>query len=187
MGLLSQTQHFLPCIRGAPHSWNTYQRTGWPPLETGPWLQLSGLLDRPPGLCWWSNILSTHGMVAVDNPSVSQHYSYLNTIVSSVLWGMWVVSSMFRGYRPLWSWLTSSHESKRHFGGSAWVWKHLFPKSNLFYRFSCHVSLLSFLQWWKGGAFLWVCTPFVCSLTFPHAMAEESLMHCLPVSSSLDP
>ena len=65
-GLLSQNQFFLPCNRKASGSWSAYQRTGWPPLETRPWLRLSGLPARPPGVCWRSNILPTHGMVGVD-------------------------------------------------------------------------------------------------------------------------
>ena len=126
MDLLSQTQHFLPCNREAPHSWSTYQRTGWPPLGTRLQLQLSGHPARLPGVCWWS---TQWGLIA---SSISQHYSHLYTIMSSVFEGRWVVSSTLRGYWPLWCWSSSSSESKRHFGGSVGVWKHLFPRNNLF-------------------------------------------------------
>ena len=50
----------------APYSWIAYQRTAWSPLETGPWLWSFSLLARPPGVCWWSNILPTHGAVGID-------------------------------------------------------------------------------------------------------------------------
>ena len=66
MGLLNQTQCFLPCDREAPSFWSTYQRTGGPPLETRLWLQLSGILARLPGVCWWANMLPTHQTVGVD-------------------------------------------------------------------------------------------------------------------------
>ena len=177
MGLLSQTEHFLPCDREASHSWSTYQRTEWPPLETRPQLQLCGLPARLPGVCQWSNILPTHGKMGVD------HLLCLPTLLlpvyNNVFQGRWVVSLMLKGYWPLRWWLASSPEPKRHFGGSIGVWKQLFPRSNLFYWVSYHVTFLPILQWWKGGGtFLQVCAPFVCSLTFPHTMAKASLMHC---------
>ena len=179
MGLLSQIQCLFPCNRKAPHSWSTYQRKEWLPLETRPWLWLCCLLTRLPGVCQWSSILPTHGVVGLITSSISQHHSHLYTIMSSVFGGRWAVLSMVRGYWPLWWQLASYPEPKRHFGGSIRVGKHLFPRSNLFYWVSYHITILPILQWWKGrGAFLWASPPFVCSLMFPHAMAEASLMHC---------
>ena len=125
-----------------------------------------------------------HGMVGFIVSSISQHYSHLNTIVSSVFGDRQVISSMLRGHQTLCWWLTSSPKSKRCLGGSVGVGNHLFPRSNLFYWVSYHITLFLVLQWWKGGGtFLQVYAPFVCSLTFPHAMAKASLMHCSPVLS----
>ena len=185
--LLSQTQHFLSCNRGPPHSHSIYQITGWPSQEIGPWLQLSSLLARTPGVCQWSNILPGIGQWGLIASSIPQHYSHLNTIASSILGGReqshwypedtdlsdgdWLVLPNLKGIL-----------------GKCPVQKHLFLRSNLFYRFSHHITLLPFWKWWKeGGAFLWGCAPLVCSLTFPHIMAEASLMHCLLVPSSLAP
>ena len=45
------------------------------PWRHGPQLQLSGLLARPAGVYWWSNILPTHGTVEVNflllSPSIT--------------------------------------------------------------------------------------------------------------------
>ena len=78
VGLLSQTQHFLPCNREASHSWSTYQRTEWPPLEKRPWFWLSSLLARLHRVCQWSSILPMHGMVGVD------HLLHLSALLSPV-------------------------------------------------------------------------------------------------------
>ena len=178
MGLQSQIQCSLPCNREVPHSWNAYQRTGWPPLETRPWLWLSCLLVRLPGVCQWLNPLPTQGTEGVIATSIFQHYSDLYTM-SSIFGGRWAVSSMLRGYWPLWWWLTSSPELKRYLGGSIRVWQHLLPRNDLFYWVSYHVTIFPILQWWKGGGiFLQVCSPFVHCLTFFHVLAEVSLMHC---------
>ena len=91
------------------------------------------------------------GLWGLITSSISQHYSYLNTIAPSVLRGRWVVSLMLRGYQPLWWWLTSSPKPKRHFRESIRVQKQLFPRSNLFYRVSYLITLLPILWWWKGG------------------------------------
>ena len=147
-------------------------------------IQRPGLLDYvndqtfSPCMGWWGLIAS----------SIFQLYSHLNTIASSVFRGWWVVSLMLRGYWPLWWWLTSYPKSKRHLGGSVWVLKHLSPRSNFFYMVLYHVTILPILWWWKGGGtFLQVCTPFVCGLMCPHALAEASLMHYSPIPRSLDP
>ena len=127
----------------------------------------------------WSMSLIKHPSYAWGTSSISQHYSYLYTIMSSVFGGRWAISLMLRGYWPLWWWSASSPEPKRYFGGSVGVQKHLFPRNYLFYWVSYHITILPILWWWKGGgALLWVGAPFVCSLTFPHAMAEAYLMHC---------
>ena len=124
-----------------------------------------------PCMGWWGLITS----------SVFQHYSHLNTIVPSVL-EVGEQSHHCSEYTNLsdgdWLDLPISPKSKGHLGGSIWVWMHLFHRSDLFYRVLYHITFPPILQWWKGeGAFLWVCIPFVCGLTFPHAMAEMSLMH----------
>ena len=123
MGLINQTQCLLHHNREAPHSWSTYWRTGWLPLETGPQLWLSGLPAKPPLVFWWSSIIPTHGTVGVG------HLLHLPALLSPkynsafYLGATWSVSLMLRGYWPLWWQLTSSAKSKRHFGRSVWVQK----------------------------------------------------------------
>ena len=107
--------------------------------------------------------------------SISQHYSHLYTIMSSIFGGRWVVSLMLRGYWPLWWQPTCSPELKRCFGASIWVWKHLLPRNDLFYWVPYHITILPILRWWKGGGtFLWVCSPFVV-LCFPMLWQEHRL------------
>ena len=181
MGLQSQTQCFLPYHREAPHSWSAYWRTGWPP-----WL--SSLLTRPPVVCWWSSILPTHGMVGVG--CLLCLPALLSPKYNSAFYhqGTWVLLLTLTGYQPLWWWLTSYPKSKRHFGGSVQVQKHLLHRTNLIYQVSYHVTLFPILWWWKGGStFQWVCAPFVCNLIFPHEMSKALLMNYLLVPNSLDP
>ena len=180
MGLLSQTQYFLPCNREAPHLLGVpTQRREWPPLETRPWLWYAVI--QPGFLEYVGDQTSSPcmGQWGLITSSISQHYSHLYTIMSSVFRGRWVVSLMFRGYWPLWWWSASYPEPKRHFGEALGWESTSSSRSNFFYWVPYHVTILPILWWWKGGGtFLWVCTPFVCSLMFPHAMAEASLMHC---------
>ena len=168
MGLLSQTQCFLPCNSKALHSWSAYQRIGWPTWRQdygfGYLVFWPGLLvyvgDQTSSPCmgWWGLITS----------STSQHYSHLYTIASLVFGGRWAVLSMLRGNWPLWWWLASSPESKRHFGGSVRVGKHLFPRSDLFYWVSYHITLFPILQCWKGEVpFCKFAPPLFAVLHFP--------------------
>ena len=59
--------------------------------------------------------------------------------------------------------LTGSPKSKRHFGGSVGVWKHLFHRSNLFYWVPYHVTLFPILWQWERGKCLSVS---LCPLLF---------------------
>ena len=149
-----------------------------------PWGQdysFSYLVFQPGFLEYVSDQTSSPHMVqwGVIISSMSQHYSYLYTIMSSVCGSRWAVSSMLSGYQPLWWWLASSPEPKRNLGGK---WQGV--KAHLPQKWSPLLDLIPhhhppILWWWKGiGTFLWVCTTFVCSLTFPHAMAGAYLMHC---------
>ena len=180
MGLLSQTQHFLPCDREAPHSWNTYLKN-----------RMASPGDRTTALVIWSSGQASWSMLVIKHPPHAWDEwglvtspclpALLSPEYNSIfcLWGRWAVSSMLRGYQPLWWWLTSSPKSKRHFGGSIRVQKHLFPRSDLFYRASYHITLLPILWWWKGRVHLSVSLCPLCLQSYISPCYGRSITYAL--------
>ena len=179
MGLLSQTTCFLPNNREAPHSWSIYQIPRWHPWRQdhnfGYLVLCPGLLEyvgdhaSSPCMGWWGLVTSL----------ISQHYSHQYTIVPSVLRGKWVVSIMFRRYKPLWWWSTSSPKSKRCLGGSVCVWKHLFHQSNLFYWVSIPHHPLPHLAMMERGECLSVSLYPLCLWSYISPWYGRSITYVL--------
>ena len=118
----------------------------------------------------------THGMVGVD--SLLHLPALLSLEYNSVfcLLGWWVISSMLRGHQSLRWQLTSSPESKRHFGGSIGVGNHFFPRRYLFYWLSYHIALLPSCIDGKGEApFCKSAPPLFAVLCFPMLWQKHNL------------
>ena len=116
MGLLSQTQHFLPSNREATHSWSAYLKN----RMTSPGDKTMALVMQSSGEASWSMLVIKHppymhGMVGFDH--LLHLPALFSPVYNNVFWGRWVVSLMLRGYWPLWWQSASSPEPKRHFGG----------------------------------------------------------------------